>query len=604
MYLPMTREEMTALGWTELDVILITGDAYLDSPFCGAAMLGKVLVQAGYRVGVIAQPRWDSTEDIKRLGEPRLWWGITAGCVDSMVANYTATGKRRHDDDFTPGGVNDSRPDRAIFVYTGLVRQAFKNTKPIVIGGIEASLRRVTHYDFWSDKIRRSVLFDAKADYLVFGMGERLSVEISKRLENGQELSDLKGLCWKSKTVPEGYIELPSHEECVADKRKFIEMFHGFYMNQDPITGKGIAQKSDPLWYLVQNVPDMPFSADELSLYHNQDWEREAHPLHAAKGPVKALETIRFSVLSHYGCYGECNFCAIAAHQGRIVQTRTDESIVTEAKRMTVHPKWKGIISDVGGPTANMLGIECTKKLKHGSCADKRCVAPTCPALRPNHSRQINLLRTLRALPKMRKVFVASGIRPDMLMDDPKFGEEYVREIAEHHTSGQLKLAPEHTDPEVLRLMGKNGMESVHWFRERFLKASAKAEKKQFLTYYMMAAHPGCSDAEMDSLRDTCANELGMIPEQVQIFTPTPSTYSTLMYATGLDPWTLQPVHVEKTLLGKNRQKERLVAKPSFARSFAPRRGPAAGGRPGSDYRPGGNGAGGHARPGKGPRGR
>ena len=567
MFLPMTREEMRRLGWDALDVILVSGDAYLDSPFCGVALLGKVLLKEGYRVGVIAQPRWDTTEDISRLGEPRLWWGVTSGCVDSMVANYTATGKRRHQDDFTPGGVNDRRPDRALMIYTGLVRRAFKNTRPIVVGGIEASLRRVSHYDFWSDKIRRSVLFDAKADLLVYGMGERLALEISRRLAAGQDLSDLRGVCWKSKTVPEGYLELPSHEECLSDPRRFIEMFKTFYANQDPITGKGLAQKSDPLWYLVQNPPETSFSTEELSGYHDQAWEREAHPLHAAQGPVKALETIRFSILSHYGCYGECNFCAIAAHQGRTVQTRSDASIVAEAEGMTRHPRWKGILSDVGGPTANMLGIECAKKLRHGSCSDKRCLFPeVCPGLKPDHSRQIALLRRLRALPGMRKIFLASGIRPDLAMADGKAGDAYVREVAEFHTSGQMKLAPEHSDPQVLARMGKPGMESLHWFRERFLAASHKADKNQFLTYYLMAAHPGCSDREMAELRETCSRELGILPEQVQVFTPTPSTWSTLMYATGLDPWTLDPVYVERKLSGKERQKAMLAAHPGAGR--------------------------------------
>ncbi len=556
MFLPMTREEMRKLGWNELDVILVTGDAYLDTPFCGAALLGHVLVKEGYRVGIIAQPRWDTAEDISRLGEPRLWWGLTSGCVDSMVANYTATGKRRHRDDFTPGGINDRRPDRALIVYTGLVRRAFKHTKPIVIGGIEASLRRVTHYDFWSDKLRRYILFDAKADWLVYGMGERLAIEISQRLERRQDLSDLRGICWKSKTIPEGCLELPSHEDCCHDPRRFIEMFHTFYTSQNPFAGKGLAQKSDPLWYLVQNPPETPFSDAELTGYLSQDWEREAHPLHAADGPVKALETIRFSVLSHYGCYGECNFCAIAAHQGRIVQTRTDASIIAEVQAMTRHPRWKGIVSDVGGPTANMLGIECAKKMKVGPCPGRRCLFPEpCPNLKPNHSRQLSLLRRLRELPGVRKVFVASGIRPDLAMADAEHGETYVQEIAAHHVSGQLKLAPEHCDPKVLDLLGKPGMESLRWFRDHFETASRRAGRRQFLTYYMMAAHPGCSDREMTELRETCSRELGIFPEQVQIFTPTPSTWSTLMYATGLNPWTLEPVFVEHGTSRKERQK-------------------------------------------------
>jgi uncharacterized radical SAM protein YgiQ len=561
MFLPATREEMGRLGWEALDVVLVCGDAYIDSPYHGAAVVGKVLAQAGYRVGIVSQPRLDTVEDISRLGEPALFWGISAGCVDSMVANYTSSGKRRHQDDFTPGGENTRRPDRASIAYTGLVRRAFKGTRPIVLGGIEASLRRVAHYDWWDNKIRRSLLLDAKADLLVFGMGEATSLEIARRLALGESLADLRGTCHLAKEKPEDALEIVSYDDVVADRAKYVEMFREFYRHSDPVTGKRLAQRHNDRW-LVQNPPSPDLSTEQMDRFSDVRWELETHPLEAARGPVKAWETVRFSVMTHRGCYGECNFCAIAVHQGRTVQSRSEQSVVAEVERMRSHPKFKGIVADAGGPTANMYGYECAKKLSKGSCDHKRCVCPeTCKSLPVSHLPHLRLLRRLRSLAGVRKVFVASGIRTDLVEDDPRHGDAYVDEIAAHHVSGQLKVAPEHFDDRILALMGKPGLSSVLSFKERFERASAKAGKRQFLTYYVIAAHPGCSQGDMESMGAYARSRFGISPEQVQIFTPTPGTWSTVMYATGMDPFTGNPVFVERDTSRRRAQKDAVAGR-------------------------------------------
>lgn len=552
MFLPTTQEEVQQLGWDPLDVILVSGDSYIDSPYIGVAVIGKVLAQAGYRVGVIAQPDIHSELDISRLGEPRLFWGVTAGSVDSMVANTTATRKKRRTDDYTPGGLNDRRPDRATIVYSNLIRRDFKDTAPIVLGGIEASLRRIAHYDFWSDRVRRSVLFDAKADILVYGMGERAVLALAERLQAGQELQDVRGICLIAAEKPADALELPAYELVRADKQAFIDMFHNFYRNNDPLTAKKLCQQQDTR-YLVQNPPSEYLSQAELDQVYALDYERAQHPYYAHQGEVKALETIRFSIPTHRGCYGECNFCAIAVHEGRTVRWRSQELIVAEASRMTHHPDFKGTIFDVGGPTANMYGYECEKKIAHGSCPARRCLSPElCPVLKVDHSRQLALLRRLRKVGGVKKVFVASGIRYDLLLADREHGHAYLQEVVEQHTSGQLKVAPEHTEDHVLARMGKPGSDQLLEFKQRFDSLSRSARKKQYLTYYMIAAHPGCSEQDMHRLKNFASQKLKIRPEQVQIFTPTPSTYSSLMYYTEMDPFTRQPIFVEKSLAGKN----------------------------------------------------
>lgn len=561
MFIPATKEEVKKLGWNSLDVILVTGDSYIDSPFVGISVIGKVLINGGFRVGIIAQPDLDSDNDISRLGEPELFWGITSGCIDSMVANYTASKKRRKKDDYTAGGKNTRRPDRAVIAYSNLIRKYFKNTKPLVLGGIEASLRRIPHYDFWSNRLRRSILFDAKADYIVYGMGERTTVLLAEKLRNKNEATDLSGICYAGKKKPEGYIELPSYEILLKDKMAFIDMFATFYRNNDPLTAKGLCQKHD-LRYLIHNPPAPYLSSNELDAIYDMDFERDLHPFHKKDGKVTALDTIKFSISTHRGCYGECNFCAISVHEGTTVRWRSEESVIREAKRLTSYPDFKGYISDIGGPTANMYGFECKKKLKIGSCADKRCIYPkVCPKLKPDHGRQISLLKKLKKIKGIKKIFVSSGIRYDLLLSDKYSGEKYLKEIVLDHVSGQLKIAPEHNNEKVLQMMGKPGTKSLSEFINLFNNLTKAAGKEQYLTYYFIAAHPGCNLNDMKNLKSFTSRNLKINPEQVQIFTPTPSTYSTLMYYAEMDPFIKTKIYVEKDITLKEKQKEILTSK-------------------------------------------
>lgn len=559
MFLPTTPEELHTLKWDALDIILVSGDSYIDSPYIGVALIGKILLNAGYRVGVIAQPDVNSPADITRLGEPRLFWGVTGGSVDSMVANYTASKKKRRSDDFTPGGENNRRPDRALLAYTNLIKRHFKSQRPIVLGGIEASLRRIAHYDYWDDRIRASTLIDSKADYLLYGMAERSILELATALSEGKDPSQIRGLCRASREVPEGYLVLPSLESVRQDKLAFIQMFHTFYQNNDPLNAVGLAQGHGNR-YLVQNPPAFYPTQKEMDDIYNLDFERDLHPYYRQLGPVKALETIRFSIPTHRGCYGECNFCAIAVHEGRTVRWRSEESILEEAKKITRLPGFKGNILDVGGPTANMYGFECVKKTAQGSCQKNRCLYPeVCPVLKVDHSRQTRLLRRLRQLPGVRKVFVASGIRYDLILNDSEHGREYLQEVVDYHLSGQMKVAPEHSEDHVLRRMGKPGADKLTAFKRLFEDANRKSGKQQFLTYYLIAAYPGCGEEEMHALKRFVSRELNIQPEQVQIFTPTPSTYASLMYYTEMDPFTKRPIFVEKNLTRKERQKSILT---------------------------------------------
>ena len=539
MFLPTTMEEVKKLGWNYLDIILISGDTYIDSSYNGSALIGKWLYKHGFKVGIIAQPDINSDVDIKRLGEPKLYWAVSAGCVDSMVANYTATKKKRRSDDFTPGGENTKRPDRASIAYTNLIKRHFKNSEvPIVLGGIEASLRRITHYDYWSNNLRRPLIFDAKADILSYGMGEKSMLELARAIRDKKDWRDIRGLSYISKEIKEGYLELPSYENCVKDKKEFIKAFETFYHNCDSILSKGLYQKCGDR-YLIQNPPSENFSSRELDAIYSMDFERDVHPYYKKMGEVRALDTIKTSVTTHRGCYGECNFCAIAIHQGRTVISRTEDSIVDEVKEITKMKKFKGNIADVGGPTANMYQVECKKKLKFGACQDRRCLYPQkCPALKIDHSKQIDLLKRLKGIDKIKKIFIASGIRYDMILDDKKCGQMYMEEIIKDHVSGQMKIAPEHTEDKVLSLMGKQGKAPLKEFKEKFYQINKKLGKKQFLTYYLIAAHPGCNEKDMLDLKRFASAELRVNPEQVQIFTPTPSTYSTLMYYTEMDPFT------------------------------------------------------------------
>lgn len=564
MFVPSTMKEIDQLGWKQLDIILVTGDCYIDSPLVGVSVIGHCLMNAGFRVGIIGQPDMDSEKDICRLGEPALFWGVTGGCIDSMVANRTASGKPRRTDDYTPGGINNKRPDRAVIAYANLIRSHVKHSAPIVLGGLEASLRRIAHYDFWSGKVRKSILFDSKADYLLYSMAENSVVELARSLQKGQDCRTIRGLCYISKTVPEKGIELPGFETVQSDKTAFSQMFKTFYKNNDPLIAQILFQKQDTR-YLVQNPPPYYLTEKELDEVHSFDYMREAHPLYLKNGYVKALDTIRFSVLTHRGCYGECSFCSIAVHQGRTVSCRSKTSVLNEIKAITKHPLFKGSIMDVGGPTANMYGIECTKKLSKGACENRSCLFPEiCPSLKIDHSKQISLLNDIRRVSGVKKVFVTSGIRYDMILADKKYGNHYLRTLIRNHISGQLKIAPEHSVPSVLGKMGKPGIDVLIAFKDLFNKYVNEDGKKQFLSYYFIAAHPGCRLEDMKELKQICTDTLHYTPEQVQLFTPTPSTRSTMMYCTGMDPFTDEKCFVEYSAAERQKQVELMLSKPWF----------------------------------------
>jgi uncharacterized radical SAM protein YgiQ len=573
MFLPATSEEMRLIGWDGLDVILVTGDAYIDSPQMGVALIGKTLAGSGFRVGVIAQPDTSSGADILRLGEPSLFWGVTSGSVDSMVANYTALKKRRRSDDFTPGGLNTKRPDRAVIVYANLIRRYSRSGAPIVLGGLEASLRRIAHYDYWSDRVRRSILFDAKADALVYGMGEYTILEVARRLAQGRQLNDIKGICHISRARPQQAFELPSFEQVQSDKGAFTAMFLAFMEHSGPASTTTVCQRHGDR-YLVQNPPRPGPAARELDHVYGLDYEREVHPRDRAAGEVRSIDTIRFSITTHRGCMGRCSFCSIAVHEGSNVISRGLDSIIEEAERMTHHPRFTGIIQDLGGPTANMYGAACAKG-RLGSCTARRCLYPLpCPHFEHGHLLQTEMLKAVRRIPKVRKAFVSSGIRHDLVFADREHGLSYLEELAENHVSGQLKLAPEHCSKGVLDLMAKPGTAHLLEFKAAFDGISGRMRKPQFLTYYFLAAHPGCTEDDMRELRRYIDRHLRITPEQVQIFTPTPSTLSTLMYHTGRDPFTGRTLYVERDSAGKQRQKDILTSKRSgTGRERRPRRG-------------------------------
>ena len=559
MFIPTTPEEVNKRGWKALDVIIVSGDTYIDSSYNGAAVIGHWLIDNGFRVGIVCQPDIDSDKDIIRLGEPGLFWSVTAGAVDSMVANYTPTNKFRKDDDFTPGGINDRRPDRACIAYTNLIKKYIKG-KPVVLGGIEASLRRIAHYDAWSDSVRRSILFDSKADVITYGMAELSNLELAQRMRDGKDISDVRGICRIGKEPPSGgYIGMPAYEKCAEDKNDFIKAFKIFYENNDPVSSKGIFQKHGDR-YLIQNPPSRHLTSEELDRIYSLDYENAVHPYYLKKGAVRAMDTIKNSITSHRGCYGECSFCAISVHQGRTVISRSEGSIISEAERIASGPGFNGIIYDVGGPTANMYGIECSIKPVKGACKDKKCLYPKpCPYLPIDHSKQIALLKKMSEIPGVKKVMVASGIRYDMVIFDRKKGAEYVDRVVGNHVSGQLKVAPEHTVPHVLELMCKPGPDILIKFKEMFDESNKKQGKDQFLTYYLMAAHPGCYEEDMEELNNFVHRELKTNPEQVQIFTPTPSTVSTLMYHTRRDLDNTKNLKSEHSMQTKQKQKDILL---------------------------------------------
>ncbi|MEQ8216517.1 MAG: YgiQ family radical SAM protein, partial [Smithellaceae bacterium] len=470
MFLPTTQAELKKLKWDKLDIILITGDVYIDSPFSGVSVIGHLLLDAGFRVGIIAQPDPGSSDDISRLGEPELFWGITGGCMDSLVANYTATKKKRRSDDLTAGGKNNRRPDRACVVYANLIRRYFKDTRPLVLGGIEASLRRIAHYDYWSDSIRRSILFDARADFLVYGMAEKAILELATALQNHRDTQDIRGICYIAAQKPDDFLELLAFEEAAADKNAFAAMFNLFYKNNDPLTARGMVQRHGPR-FLIHNPPQPALTTSELDMIYALNFTRAVHPFYQAQGKVQAMDTIRFSITSHRGCFGECNFCSIGVHEGRAIISRSENSVISEAQKLAALPDFKGYILDVGGPSANMYGMNCRRKQTQGGCPHKRCLYPhVCANLNVDHEKQINLLRRLRKIKGVRKVFVASGIRYDLLLADKKHCLNYMQELVAHHISGQLKVAPEHTSEKILKIMGKPGIEALLEFKAIFEK--------------------------------------------------------------------------------------------------------------------------------------
>lgn len=548
-FLPTTREQMEARGWDQLDFVYVSGDAYVDHPSFGHAIITRLLESHGYKVGVIAQPDWNDDASIAVFGEPRLGFLVSAGNMDSMVNHYTVAKKRRHSDAYTPGGEAGRRPNHAAVVYANLIRRTYKKT-PVILGGIEASLRRLAHYDYWSDKVKRSILLDSGADLVSYGMGERSIVEIADALDAGLSVCDLTfidGTVFKTSSLEHvyDYELLPSWDQVSADKPAFARSFAVQYANADPVSGKRLVEPYSDHSYVVQNPPALPLTTAEMDAVYRLPYARTWHPSYDAAGGVPALSEVKFSLASSRGCFGECSFCALTFHQGRVVSARSHESLIEEARLVCDDPDFKGYIHDVGGPTANFRAPACAKQLKSGACSDRRCLTPKpCPALKVSHADYVELLRKLRALPGVKKVFVRSGIRFDYVMADPD--RTFLRELVAHHVSGQLKVAPEHVSDNVLRCMGKPGGDVYERFVEAYEAENERAGKKQFLVPYLMSSHPGSTLKEAVELAEYC-RDLGYMPEQVQDFYPTPSTVSTCMYYTGLDPRTMEPVYVPRS---------------------------------------------------------
>ncbi len=548
-FLPITREEMKERGWDQVDFVYVSGDAYVDHPSFGHAIITRLLESRGYRVGIIAQPDWRKPESVQVFGEPRLGFLVSAGNMDSMVNHYSVSKKRRKTDAYTPGGEMGKRPDYACVVYGNLIRQTYKKT-PIILGGIEASLRRMAHYDYWSDKLKRSVLLDSGADVISYGMGEHSIVELAEALDAGipvEDITYIAGTVVKAKSLDSIYDAeiLPSFEDLKADKMNYARSFYTQYLNTDAFNGKRLVEPYSDHLYVVQNPPAAPLTQMEMDDVYSLPYQRTYHPSYEAKGGVPAIKEIKFSLISNRGCFGGCSFCALTFHQGRIVQVRSHESLIEEAKEITKDKDFKGYIHDVGGPTANFRHPSCKKQMEHGVCKTRQCLFPSpCKNLDADHRDYVSLLRKLRDIPKVKKVFIRSGIRFDYLLADKK--QEFLRELCEYHVSGQLKVAPEHVAGPVLSLMGKPEHKVYEEFTRQFYKMNEKIGKEQYLVPYLMSSHPGSTLKEAVELAEYC-RDLGYMPEQVQDFYPTPSTLSTCMYYTGVDPRTMQKVYVPKS---------------------------------------------------------
>ena len=548
-FLPITREEMKERGWNQVDFVYVSGDAYVDHPSFGHAIITRLLESRGYRVGIIAQPDWRKPESVQVFGEPRLGFLVSAGNMDSMVNHYSVSKKRRKTDAYTPGGEMGKRPDYACVVYGNLIRQTYKKT-PIILGGIEASLRRMAHYDYWSDKLKRSVLLDSGADVISYGMGEHSIVELAEALDAGipvEDITYIAGTVVKAKSLDSIYDAeiLPSFEDLKADKMNYARSFYTQYLNTDAFNGKRLVEPYSEHLYVVQNPPATPLTQMEMDDVYSLPYQRTYHPSYEAKGGVPAIKEIKFSLISNRGCFGGCSFCALTFHQGRIVQVRSHESLIEEAKEITKDKDFKGYIHDVGGPTANFRHPSCKKQMEHGVCKTRQCLFPSpCKNLDADHRDYVSLLRKLRDIPKVKKVFIRSGIRFDYLLADKK--QEFLRELCEYHVSGQLKVAPEHVAGPVLSLMGKPEHKVYEEFTRQFYKMNERIGKEQYLVPYLMSSHPGSTLKEAVELAEYC-RDLGYMPEQVQDFYPTPSTLSTCMYYTGVDPRTMQKVYVPKS---------------------------------------------------------
>lgn len=555
-FLPMTKDDMSKRGWDQLDFLFVSGDAYVDHPSFGPAIICRLLEKSGYKVGIIAQPDWRSTNDFKRLGKPKLGILVSAGNLDSMLNKYTAAKKYRSTDNYSPGGQAGLRPERATIVYCNRIREIWKHT-PLIIGGIEGSLRRFAHYDYWSDSVRRSILVDSRADLLIYGMGEKQIKEVAAQLSAGisiENIRDIAGTCYRTETLEHlwDYIEIPSYQDVINSKKDFANAFKFQYLEQDPIRGKTLVQGHGEQ-FVVQNQPAMPLTTPEMDEIYDLPYQRTYHPSYTAAGGIPAIQEVKFSIVSHRGCYGSCSFCALYAHQGRIIQARSTESILREAQEIVKMPDFKGYIHDVGGPTANFRQPACEHQMDRGTCRGKQCLFPNaCKSLDTSHTEYLQLLREIRKIPGIKKVFVRSGLRYDYLMAANDM--EFLRELCEHHVSGQLKVAPEHISPKVTKLMGKAGKETYLKFKKAYEKVNRELGKEQYLVPYFMSSHPGSGLKEAiemaEFLRDT-----GYNPEQVQDFIPTPGSLSTCMYYTGINPLTEEKVYVAKTPHDKRLQR-------------------------------------------------
>ena len=547
-FLPICKEDMEKRGWTQLDFVYVSGDAYVDHPSFGPAIITRILESYGYKVGIIAQPDWKDKNSVTILGEPRLGFLVSAGNMDSMVNHYSVSKKRRRTDAYTPGGVAGHRPDYAAVVYGNLIRQTYKHT-PIILGGIEASLRRMAHYDYWSNKLKRSILLDSGADIISYGMGERSIIAIAEALDAGLDVKDITyidGTVCKVKDLDSvyDYIRLPSYEDLKTDKLEYARSFYTQYCNTDPFSGKRLVEPYNDHLYIVQNPPSKPLTMEEMDQVYSYPYMRTWHPSYDTAGGVPAIQEVKFSLISNRGCFGGCSFCALTFHQGRIIQTRSHESLVEEAKMMTQDKDFKGYIHDVGGPTANFRAPSCQKQLTKGVCPNKQCLFPKpCKNLRADHGDYIKLLRKLRKIDGVKKVFIRSGIRFDYVLADPD--DTFLRELCEYHVSGQLKVAPEHVSDPVLQKMGKPEYSVYQKFVEKYNQMNKKLRKDQYLVPYLMSSHPGSTLKEAVNLAEHL-RDFGYMPEQVQDFYPTPSTLSTCMYYTGVDPRNMQPVYVPK----------------------------------------------------------